>query len=373
MFNELEIAMEKVQDCSEHNGYMYNLSDMLLVMVCGLLSNLEDIDTIYDWTQSKHVQKFLEEEFNICKMPCRAQFYNILSAVNYEAFNEYFTEWICGILQPNIENKTIAIDGKTICSTEKLSSNGKALHIASAIIAESGFVLASKECNTKTDEINAFRELVQYLKVKNTIIAGDALHTRTKTAEAIIEAGADYLLSVKNNNPHLRENVELFSYNHKTDTASKEEKTAGRVEKRTAYVANNIENFCDKDKWKNLACVGSIHREVDIKGKKTSEWHYYICSKNLSAAELLYHARLEWQVETMHWLLDVHFLEDKTKIFDMNMQKTMNLLRKVVLNLVRKYKESQPKNTALSKILKRNLFDTDNLHNFLQYLRECDM
>ena len=80
----------------------------------------------------------------------------------------------------------------------------------------------------------------------------------------------------------------------------------------------DIEWLSGKKNWENLTMIGTIHTEF-IKGdKRSSEWHYYISSRKLTAQELLKHARLEWAVESMHWLLDVHFLEDKTKVWDMN-------------------------------------------------------
>ena len=117
--------------------------------------------------------------------------------------------------------------------------------------------------------------------------------------------------------------------------------------------------------WKNLSCIGAIHREFEKTGKKSSEWHYYISSKPLTAKELLFHARLEWGVEAMHWLLDVHFAEDKTRVWDMNVQKLLNIMRKISLNLAKEYKAKTQSPQPMSGILKRNLFDITNLSNFL--------
>ena len=101
--------------------------------------------------------------------------------------------------------------------------------------------------------------------------------------------------------------------------------------------------------------------------KKSTYWHYYISSKKLTAEELLHHARMEWRIEAMHWLLDVHFLEDKTKSRDMEVQKNLNLMRKVALNLVKNYQASFNKYIPVSKILRKNLFDIDNLSVFIAH------
>ena len=373
MLQELEEAMEEVEIKSQFSGYVFRLSDILIIMICGLLCNLKDINRIHEWSKSKNAREFLKKEFKITNIPCRSHFYKILSYVNYEVFSLAFSHWIELVIKGKYPNKVISMDGKTIRSTHKYSHNGRILHIVSAIIADHGLIIGSNECQNKGDEVRAFRELIDLLDIKDSLIVADALHCKKKTAEKIIENGADYLLVVKDNNTNLKESIEVFSYNNKDDEYTTQEKNGGRIEIRTAYVSNNIEKFSSKNEWKNLSCVGAIHREVEKKGVKTSEWHYYICSRKLSAKELLKYARSEWQVESMHWLLDVHFLEDKTKVFDKNLQKVMNLLRKIVINLLRTYKDSQPKNIAFSRIMDRNLFDYENFSNVLQFLRNYDI
>ena len=143
-------------------------------------------------------------------------------------------------------------------------------------------------------------------------------------------------------------------------------KNGGRIEKRTAYTSTDIDWLSRKDEWEGLVCIGAIHTEFTKDGKTSSEWHYFISSRKLSPEELLKHARLEWSVESMHWLLDVHFQEDKTKVWDMNVQKNMNIMRKIALNLARLYKERYEPRKAISVILKRNMFDLNNLANFIR-------
>lgn len=83
-----------------------------------------------------------------------------------------------------------------------------------------------------------------------------------------------------------------------------------------------------------------IFHRTHVKKEVTSEWHYYITSKHLTAEELLYHARKEWSVETMHWLLDVHFEEDFCRVEDKNIQQNLNMLRKLALNIIKQYKST---------------------------------
>ncbi|ONI41424.1 hypothetical protein AN639_10850 [Candidatus Epulonipiscium fishelsonii] len=254
-------------------------------------------------------------------------------------------------LYNKLGGKTIAIDGKSIRSTSKFKETDRksALHIASAYVSELKMVIGSKECITKTGEITAFRELIEMLDIEGCMIVADALHCKKESAKAVIKAKADYLLVVKKNEPKLKESIDNHIKNENTYKESKLEKNSGRIEKRTAYVCYEIEDIYNKDKWQNISMIGAIHKECTKNGKITSEWHYYISSKKLSTKELLSYARNEWAVEAMHWLLDVHYGEDKTRVWDANLQKNLNLLR---------------------KITKQNLFDLSNLITFLQVLQE---
>lgn len=368
ILSELHKTMLEVEKGTEYQGYWYRISDILTILVCGMLCSLQHIDDIHEWSKSAPAKQFLLEQFQIRKVPCRAQFYNILGCVDPERFNQAFIKWMQYVLQDNFAGKTIAIDGKTICSTSKLSSDGNPLHIASAIVSDLGLTIGSKECGTKTGEIKAFRELVGMLNVEGAVVVADALHCHKKSAETVVNAGGDYLFAVKDNHPTLKDDIEVFFRNEKDiERFSKTEKNGGRIERRTAFVSRDIDWVSGKKDWLNLACIGTIHTEFEKDGKCSSEWHYYISSAPLTAESLLKHARLEWGVEAMHWLLDVHFAEDKTRVWDMNVQKTLNIMRKIALNLAREYRAQVYPKTPISGILKKNLFDLDNLAALLRF------
>ena len=371
IFDSLQEEMRELDRASNHEGYWYSVTQALIILVCGMLCKQQTIDDIHEWSISKPARKFLEIEFGVTKIPCRAQFYNLLKYVDAKKFNMSFIKWMKGVLQGGADGKTIAIDGKTICSTNKLTEDGSVLHIASALVSEMNLVIGSIECATKTGEIKAFRELLELLDVSGAVVVADALHCNKGSAKAVIEAGADYLFVVKDNVPNLKSDIELFIHEEDVPVYSTIEKNGGRIEKRTAYATIDIEWLDNRSHWMNLSCIGAIHREFEKDGQKSSEWNYYISSRPLTPKELLRHARLEWGVEAMHWLLDVHFTEDKTAVWDMNVQKLLNITRKIVLNLARIFKaENCSKHTALSDLLKRNLFDADHLSNFLRFFRE---
>lgn len=141
------------------------------------------------------------------------------------------------------------------------------------------------------------------------------------------------------------------------DSVTQTEKGHGRVETRSAYTTDDVEWQPGGRAWPGLKCIGAIKTHFEYKGKVTEEWHYYISSKVLSAEDLLHHARTEWPVESMHWLLDVHFDEDKCRIQSKNIQQNLNMLHKVALNIVRIYKRESQSKLPLNGIMFRALMN----------------
>jgi len=130
IFEDLRDEIKEIEEEAGHEGYWYNVSDVLIMMVSGMLCGLRSIDDIHDWAKSEPSRKFLAREFGIIKILSRAQFYNILHLVDAEKFKLAFARWMRCALSGGACGKNIAIDGKTVCSTDKLTEDGSVLHIA---------------------------------------------------------------------------------------------------------------------------------------------------------------------------------------------------------------------------------------------------
>ena len=213
----------------------------------------------------------------------------------------------------------------------------------------------------KSNEIPATQRLIKMLNIKGCVVVADALNCQKETAKAIISQEADYLLSVKDNHPTLHENIlEYFQDAELQGTMHKHfslEKSRERIEKRTAYVSNDVDWLKFNHNWAELCCFGAIHKVTTTSKTTSSEWHYYISSKEMTPENLLLHARNEWSVETMHWLLDVHFNEDSCRVQEEAVQKILNIIRKIVLNAIRNYQLQLPKKRACSHVMLDCLID----------------
>ena len=372
IIDKLQEEMREVGSVTNYSGYFYSIHNTLIMLVCGMLCGLREISEIHQWIESKPTQKMFEEQFGIDLFPGRSQFYNILKIVDVEKFKLSFISWMQGVLGKQLSGKTIAMDGKTICGTDKLTKDGTIVNIVSAYVSEFKLVIGSHECADKPGERKALRELLGLLDVEGAVIAADALHCNQKTVKEIIKSKADYLVTVKNNVPSLKSQIVNYFQTQTVPSYTTREKNGGRFETRTAYAATDIGFLKNVAKWEKLTTIGAIHRQFEKNGKTSSEWHYYISSAALDSKQLLNHARLEWGVESMHWLLDVHFTEDKTRVWEMNVQKLLNTARKIALNLIRTYTHATTDTkTPLSRIMRNNLFDLTNFCYFLQVLRGC--
>ncbi|MCL2299428.1 MAG: ISAs1 family transposase [Firmicutes bacterium] len=188
--------------------------------------------------------------------------------------------------------------------------------------------------------------------------------------ESIVNQCADYLLSVKDNQPTLKEEIARFVQDdqlRKTmDYHETHEKNSGRIERRSAFSTSDIEWLFGSEDWTKLACIGAINTRFTAKTGTSDEWRYYISSRSLSAEELLRLARMEWSVETMHWLLDVHFAEDFCRVEDENVQQTRNMLRKSALNIIKLHKAKTESKRPFSKIMLDCLLDCCSILPLLQ-------
>lgn len=352
----------KVEKSREHNGYTHSVGRTLTIAILGTLCGLIDIEEIHQWATNERVNKFLQENFAIYTIPSLVHFRTLMSIIKPESLNKLFMSWTRTLLPEFLDNLTIAFDGKTICSTSSMNEYEKPLHILSAYLAEKGLVLGQKTVDEKSNEIPAMRELLKLIDVRGCMVVADALHCQTETAEVIVNSGGDYLLNVKGNQETLESDIKDYVQDkeHRAEMDSKTtiEKNGGRIERRTAFVTGDIAWMdAHLKNWLGMSCFGAINRRFTYNGITSDEWHYYISSRILTPEELLKYARNEWSIESMHWLLDVHFDEDSCRLRNSNANQNMNIVRKMVLNYLRTYKNESGSKMPFSRMMFACLLD----------------
>ena len=354
-----------VETTEKHNGYYFSVGEALAIVILGSFCGLRNVSQIHQWASSARVSEILSKRFGLGKVPCYYWLLCLLKLVVPKSLNQCFVNWVQSLMPETLEGLTLSIDGKTIRSTAKMTKYNNPMHIVSAQIAELGITFGQQTVYDKSNEIPAVRELIELLKIEGCMVVADALNCQKQTAKAIVDGKADYLLSVKDNQPTLKQDIESYIQDEdlrKAMNASATlEKNGGRIERRIAFTTGDVGWLFGKEEWKGLACIGAINTQFTTKKGTTNEWHYYISSRRLTADELLKHARLEWSVEAMHWLLDVHFGEDFCRVGDKNVQQNLNIVRKIALNSIKRYKEKLGSKHPVSRIMLDCLLEPENL------------
>ena len=362
MINEY---FEDVETIKEYDGYYYKISDMVTIVILGSICGLENAQQIHQWAAKDRIREFLKERFQIYRIPSYYWFTCILKLIKPESLNKCFENWVYSVMPEKADKLTISIDGKTIRSTTGMKKYESPLHIISAQISELGLTLSQNTVDGKSNEIPAVQGLLKELNIKGATVTADALNCQKETAKIIIDQKADYLLSVKDNHPNLKKDIEDFVKDKEMQNTMKNtvrtEKNRDRIETRTAYVAHEIDWLGRKEEWKNLSCIGAINKKTITENGEANEWYYYISSRLLTPEELLHHARMEWSVETMHWLLDVHFNEDHCRTQDKNIQLNLNIARKCAINLIKLFKKETGSKKPISNIMLDCLVDERDL------------
>lgn len=367
MENGITEYFEDVETIKSYSGYFYSVAEAITIVILGSLCKCENVGQVHQWAESEQARSLLRERFGIEKVPCYYWLLTLMNMVKPESLNECFRRWVEAASGGRISGRTVAVDGKTMRSSGTMGGHGSALHVVSAYISELGMTFAQKAVEGKGNEIGAAQSLLEELEIGGCVVVADALNCQKKTAEAVISGKADYVLCVKDNQPALKKELgEYFGderLREKACSASETEANGGRIERRTVWATEDVGWLPQKCEWKGLKSIAAIRREAEKKkgGEKSCEWSYYISSLDAGAEELLRRIRCEWSVESMHWLLDVHFREDFCRIESRNAQQNLSMLRKAALNLIKRYKANteNPKTArlALSKLMFKCLLE----------------
>jgi predicted transposase YbfD/YdcC len=222
------------------------------------------------------------------------------------------------------------------------------MHMVSAWSSVNGVVLGQVKTEEKLNEITAIPALRDLIEVKSTLVTIDAAGTQIAIAQKIIDKGGDYLLTVKGNQPTLHEQmIRHFEgvgrlYN-KFTTAETHERAHGREETRRVAISHAIEEITTAERWPDLATSIQIESIRTVKGKTSTEYSYYICSRlGLSAKQALAAARSHWGIENeLHWVIDVAFCEDDCRVCPGNVAANFSAVRQLALGLLKKRTEAK--------------------------------
>lgn len=333
----------QVKDPRQHQ-VDHLLIDIITIALCAVVCGADSWVEVEEYGKAKEswFRSFLRLPHGI---PSHDTFGRVFSLIDPHEFQRAFVSWIRAISQLS-KGEIVAIDGKRLRHSYDDHLGKAAIHRVSAWATQNRLVLGQLKTDQKSNEITAIPELLKLLVLKDCIVTIDAMGCQTEIAQLIIEAEADYVLALKGNQGTLHDDVkDLFAYAQETnfkevayDFKQTFDKNHGRLEIRRYWTISEPEflDFVDpKGKWPKLRSLGMVETQRFEADQKSSEIRYYISSLEGEAAQFGQVVRSHWQIENkLHWVLDVAFGEDLSRVRTGYAAENLALLRHIALNLL---------------------------------------
>ena len=333
-----------IPDVRKARGKRHPLSAILALSCCAMLCGSRSYSAIADWGRNygsaiAHALGFTHTT------PWAATLHTIFGRIDCVVFEATLGGWADSVvahppLTPAAPEVALAVDGKTLRGSKKQGAPGT--HLLAVLAHRLGLTLTQQAVAAKTNEITEIATVLRQIVLTGRVVTMDALLTQRQVAQTIVDAGGDYVMLVKDNQPQLKADIELVFTMPPAGDRQESVRTVdvghGRIETRNLTTSQALVGYSD---WPGLAQVFEVGRQVITKktGKEQTEVVYGVTSLSSEWAtpgRVLELVRGHWAIENkLHWVRDVTFDEDRSQVRCGNIPQVMAALRNSAIGLLR--------------------------------------
>jgi predicted transposase YbfD/YdcC len=334
---------EKLEDPRGKQGWEHKFLSIVLIAVLAVIAGASGWDDIELYAESHEpwLATFLDLRNGV---PHADTYRRVFERIEPAALQECFLAWVKSVIK-QLGGQVIPIDGKRLRGSYDREQHQSALQVVSAWASENRILLGQVKVDDKSNEIKAIPALLALLDISGCIITIDAMGTQSEIAAEIRQRGADYVLSLKANHPTLYQQVSQwfqaaeatafegieFSYDQRVEGGHH------RIENRKLWAVpvSQMGGLYGEQQWSGLQTVVMVVRVRHLWNKTTREVQFYLTSLPCDAQRISRAIRLHWGIENqLHWVLDVTFSEDASRIRRGHSPENFTLLRKMAISLL---------------------------------------
>ncbi len=326
-----------LHDPRREHGRLHLLEDILVLAICAVICGADSFVAIEAFGHAKHdfLRRFLALPNGI---PSHDTIRAVFTRLDPRQFEQCCVAWVNAVFERTI-GKVVAIDGKTLRRSYDRKSKKAALQMVSAWATSNHLVLGQVAVDAQSNEITAIPQLLDLLDLNGCIVTIDAIGCQQDIATQIVDQGGDYVLAVKANQGSLWQEVhQCFAEPDAEDIRfyETEEQGHGREETRWYWMTERLPWPLRRIQWNGLRSMGVVEASRTVGKQTTVERRYYISSLAADAQQLAAAVRGHWRIENqVHWVLDVAFREDESRIRTGHADVNMAVVRRIALNLLK--------------------------------------
>jgi predicted transposase YbfD/YdcC len=347
------VYFSKLEDPRSEVNKLHPLETVVAITILAVMSFAKGWEAIEEYAEAKKewLSKFLDMRNGV---PSHDVYRRVFSALKPEAVEECFMNWVRAV-KKDYKTEVIAIDGKTVRGSFNAKKGEKAIHLVTAWATANALVFGQVKTEEKSNEITAIPTLLEKIAVRGCIVTIDAMGCQYDIANKIIEKHGNYFFSLKGNQGTLHDDVieywEGFDFdkpsgmmkNISFETTSTHDEKHGRIEDRDYAVSDDVGWLLERHPlWNTIKSIGMVESRREVKGIVTTERRYFVSSLPADPEQFAHAVRAHWGIEnSLHYVLDVIFGEDASRIRTDNGPENMAFIRKIALTVARSDRKSK--------------------------------